>query len=159
MLVEWAQFFGGVKEDPLPLVIEDNGHPRRKELVLIRGGPVVEGELSVFIGQEIEFEILVVLELPILSGSVERDPDDLDAEGIEVSLSVAEPATFVRSASCGGCGVKPQDRPRPKEALAFEGLGVLVNDGAKLGERGVTVWWNGHQVRPGRFRRLSHIGR
>ena len=94
MRIKRTQLIARVEEDPLPLLVQDDGYPRRKKLAWTVGGAVIESQFPINVCQKIKLELLIRFEDGVCLGSIKRNTENLDTEFVEVSLSVAEPATF-----------------------------------------------------------------
>ena len=118
---------GGVVVLPDTVGIDDDRDPARHRLRLALRRAVVQRQLALRVTPQLELEGLYFFELGVLLRGVERATNDLNADLVELVLTVAEPATFSRSAKCGGRWVKPQHRP-----LAFERVCLRQRSGGVL---------------------------
>lgn len=98
-------------------VVQYHGDAVSGALRLARRSVVVERQFAAEIAPERKQEIVGRLEGGVLAGGIERDTDDLYANGVKLALEVAEPATLDRSTCCGCRGVEPQHRP-----VALQGI-------------------------------------
>jgi len=141
-----------VLQDQVPLAVDEEGLAVREPGVLVAGA-VGDAELAVIVGPELVGELLVLGPRQVVLGRAVADPDDLDAQGLELFVEVAVPATLFRSARGVGEGVEPHHRGVSDQVLWPPGLAELVESG-KGGQR--------HRDRRRRAvqgDRVGHLGR
>ncbi len=91
-------------------------------------GTVGHGDSEILIAEQIEFELILVVEFPVLGRCIIADTKDDRVPVAQLLDSITEPLPLAGSARCAGSGIEPEYDVLAAEVLQGHLLTILIQE-------------------------------